>query len=98
MQGQIEQERLNGELLTIQHEHSQQEAQVAGAAEADRVAAFIKGLEAEVPDLEKRVALWQTLRKTEALSVVAQGGASLYYTPNDVDLSIEAKRPAIRDA
>merc|ERR1719511_545272 len=42
MQGQIEQERLNGELLTIQQEHSQAEAKVSGAAEADRVAAFIK--------------------------------------------------------
>jgi len=92
MQGQIEQERLNGELLTIQQEHTQKEAQVAGAAEADRVAAFVRGLASEVPKLEDRVAMWQTLRKTEALSVVSQGGASLYYTPSDVNLSIEAKR------
>jgi len=90
MQGQIEQERLNGELLTIQHEHSQAEAKVAGAAEADRVAAFVSGLAAEVPKLEDRMLMWQTLRKTEALSVVSQGGASLYYTPSDVNLSIEA--------
>lgn len=90
MQGQIEQERLNGELLTIQHEHSQAEAKVAGAAEADRVAAFVSGLAAEVPKLEDRMLMWQTLRKTEALSVVSQGGASLYYTPSGVNLSIEA--------
>jgi len=96
MQGQIEQERLNGELLAIQQDHSQVEAKVAGAAEADRTAAFIKGLEEQVPELKDRLEMWQTLRKTEALSVVSQGGASLFYTPNDVNLSIERNRkPAL---
>mmetsp|Transcript_124872 Transcript_124872/g.243066 ORF Transcript_124872/g.243066 Transcript_124872/m.243066 type:complete len:792 (-) Transcript_124872:425-2800(-) len=94
MQGQIEQEKLNGQLLGIQHEHSQAEAKVNGAADADRITAFINGLEESVPKLEDRIAMWQTLRKTDALSVVSQGGASLYYTPNDVDLSIETKRAA----
>jgi len=92
-QGQIEQEKMNGELLKIQHEHSEAEANVNGRAEASRIAAFVGGLEEAVPRLEERVALWQVLRKTEALSVVSQGGASLYYTPNDVDLSIESKMP-----
>merc|ERR1719335_2046965 len=41
MQGQIEQEKLNGELLEILQQHSRTEASVAGAAEADRVAAFV---------------------------------------------------------
>lgn len=89
MQGQIEQEKLNGSLLEIQHEHSKSDAKVAGQAEADRVAAFMSGLADEVPKLEDRVAMWQTLRKTEALSVVSNGGASLFYTPNDVNLSID---------
>merc|ERR1719310_1812843 len=92
MQGQIEQERLNGELLGIQHEHSQTEAKVSGCAEADRIAAFIHGLQAEVPELHDRISMWQTLRKTDALSAVSQGGASLYYTPNDVNLSIETRQ------
>merc|ERR1719272_2034915 len=48
MQGQIEQERLNGELLEIQHKHSQDEAKVQGAAEAARVGAFVTGIEKEV--------------------------------------------------
>jgi len=91
MQGQIEQERLNGELLSIQHQHSQAEAKVVGSAEADRIAAFIQGLDKDVPDLKDRITMWQTLRKTDALSAVSQGGGSLYYTPNDVNLSIETK-------
>jgi regulator of protease activity HflC (stomatin/prohibitin superfamily) len=91
MQGQIEQERLNGELLEIQHAHSQAEAKVSGCAEADRIAAFVKGLEGDVPALQDRIGMWQTLRKTDALSAVSQGGASLYYTPNDVNLSIETR-------
>ena len=50
------------------------------------------GLESEVPLLEDRIKMWQTLRKTDALSVVSKGGANLYFTPNDVDLSIEARQ------
>jgi len=68
----------------------QQEAQSAGYAEAEQVKAFMGGLAEQVPDLADRISVWQTLRKKDALSAVAQGGASLYYTPNDVDLSINA--------
>jgi hypothetical protein len=91
MQGQIEQEKLNGDLLTIQHEHAKSEAAVGGTAEAERVASFLESLKEQVPDLEQRVQMWQVLRKTDALTAVAQGGASLYYTPNDVDLSIKCE-------
>merc|ERR1712050_642037 len=48
-QGQIEQEKLNGNLLKIQHEHSRDEAEVAGRAEAARIAAFMSGLDSSVP-------------------------------------------------
>jgi len=91
-QGQIEQERMNGELLKIQHEHSEAEAKVNGQSEAARIQAFMSGLDKTVPKLEDRVFMWQTLRKTEALQAVSEGGAQLYYTPSDVNLSIEAKR------
>lgn len=91
IQGDIEREKLNGELLEIQHEHAQSEARVAGAAEAERVKAFLAGLEGGVPELDDRVGMWQVLRKTEALSVVSEGGASLYYTPSDVNLSIKTE-------
>jgi hypothetical protein len=89
MHGQVEQEKSKGELLAIQSEHAQTEATSAGKAEAERVAAFMKGLEATVPKIEDRIQMWQTLRKTDALSVVSTGGASLFYTPNDVNLSIK---------
>merc|ERR1719188_435672 len=90
-QGQLEQANLNKGLLEIQRENEQAEAQVAGTAEAERVTTFLQGLEKQVPKLEDRIQMWQVLRKTEALSVVSKGGANLFFTPNDVDLSIEAK-------
>jgi len=89
MQGQIEQEKLNKELIAIQQEHTKSEALVSGGAEAERAGAFIRGLAKDVPKLEDRIEMWQVLRKGEALSTVSAGGASLYYTPNDVDLSIQ---------
>merc|ERR1711972_105826 len=90
-QGQLEQAKLNKGLQEIQRENEQAEAQVAGTAEAERVTTFLQGLEDQVPNLEDRIRMWQVLRKTEALSVVSKGGASLYFTPSDVDLSIETK-------
>merc|ERR1712032_313078 len=90
-QGQTEQIRLNSGLLEIQHVQTQEEAHVAGKSEADRVASFLKSLETEVPQLEDRIKMWMVLRKTDALSVVSQGDAKLYFTPNEVDLSIESK-------
>eukprot|EP00929_Paragymnodinium_shiwhaense_P055699 TRINITY_DN27899_c0_g1_i1.p1 TRINITY_DN27899_c0_g1~~TRINITY_DN27899_c0_g1_i1.p1 ORF type:complete len:647 (-),score=151.21 TRINITY_DN27899_c0_g1_i1:313-2253(-) len=90
MQGQIEQEKLNADLLKIQHEHAASEADVSGGVEARKVAAFIKGLEKDVPKLEDRVTMWQTLRKRDALAAVAEGNTQLYYTPSDVNLSIKS--------
>merc|ERR1719409_993073 len=83
--GQVEQSRVNNELLAIQREQSKADAQVTGSSESERVATFLKGLESEVPLLEDRIKMWQVLRKTEALSAVSNGGASFYYTPSDVD-------------
>lgn len=91
LQGQIEQAKQNSRLLEIQHAQTEKEACVAGKAESDRIGAFLIGLTDKVPSLEDRIRMWQVLRKTEALDVVSKGGANLYYTPNDVDLSIEAR-------
>eukprot|EP00928_Gymnodinium_smaydae_P078653 TRINITY_DN6275_c0_g1_i1.p1 TRINITY_DN6275_c0_g1~~TRINITY_DN6275_c0_g1_i1.p1 ORF type:complete len:762 (+),score=202.93 TRINITY_DN6275_c0_g1_i1:69-2354(+) len=92
IEGSIVQEKANTELLEIKHEHAKKEAMVAGSAEAARVQSFVNGLAKEVPKLDDRVAMWQTLRKTEALSVLAQGSAQVYFTPNDVNLSIESRQ------
>jgi len=78
--------------LQIQHQHQQDEAKVKGSSEADHVAAFMKGLEAQLPKLEDRLTAWQTLRKTDALGTVASGNASFYYTPQDVNLTIENRK------
>jgi len=93
MQGQIEQEKLNGDLLEIQHQHAKEEAEVKGKAEGIAVTAFVAGLQSSVPDLSTRTTMWRTLRKTDSIGIVSQGGANLYYTPKDVDLSITTVGP-----
>ena len=35
--------------------------------------------------------LWNVLRKHDALQAVSSGPAHLYFTPNDVNLTIESK-------
>jgi len=89
LKGDIEEEKIIGELLKIKHGHHRDEALMDGQAEADKVNAFLTGLENTVPDIEKRIALFNTLQKVEALKAISGGPAQLYFTPNDIDLSIE---------
>merc|ERR1712187_395038 len=66
IQGEIEQERMKGELLTIQQSYLLDEARAAGSADAERAAQFLRSLEQVVPDCQERVAMWKTLRKGDA--------------------------------
>ena len=61
--------------------HAQREAQAAGAAESEQVAASIQGW-------ERFVCSWQELRETDELDEVAAGGGNFYYPPDDVYSSI----------
>lgn len=89
IQGEIEQERMKGELLSIQQQYLQDEARAAGTADAERAAQFLRSLETVVPDCQERITMWNTLRKGDALGTLATGNAHLYFTPSDVNLSIE---------
>jgi len=97
MQGQIEQEKLNGEVLKIQHQHADDEAGSMGKAEASKAFAFLADLAKHVPALEDRIEMWSTLRQKDALSTVSEGGANLYYTPKDVNLSIQRTKQELPD-
>lgn len=85
----IEHEKVKGELLEIQQKYLQEEASAAGKADAERASQFLKALEGVVPDPAERVAMWNVLRKGDALGTLAAGSAHLYFTPSDVNLSIE---------
>ncbi|KAK3251642.1 hypothetical protein CYMTET_39026 [Cymbomonas tetramitiformis] len=87
--GMIEQEKMNADLLAIQHQHSESAAVNTGTAEAEMIRAFLAGLEKTVPDLQSRIDLWNVLRKGDALTSISQGNAHVYFTPKDVNLSIE---------
>jgi len=91
MHGEIAQERLNGDLLQIQHKHAQEEQRCVGSAEAQKAASFITGLSEDVPKLEERIEMWGTLRQQEALTEITQGKGRLYYTPEGIDLKIDSK-------
>jgi len=86
MRGQIEEEKLHGELLKIRHDHHRAEAAMEGEAEADQLRMFLEGLE-EISN-DKKFLFWSTLRKLDALKFVSQAKSTLYYTPDDIDLSL----------
>jgi len=89
IKGDIDEERAKRELLEVQIDNSNARSSMEGLAEAQKVKSFLQGLSDDVPDVEKRILLWNTLRKKDALQEVCKNGARMYYTPNDVNLSIE---------
>ncbi|MFN2272493.1 MAG: hypothetical protein ACK2US_16750 [Anaerolineae bacterium] len=90
IQGEIEAEELTGRLLETRRENVQTTARMEGEAEAERVQAFFDGLDSALSPADK-VALFNTLRKQEAIEALSTGTAQLYFTPADVDLSIETR-------
>ncbi len=88
--GQIESESVRHELLEMRRKNRQMAAQMAGEAEAMRVRAFLDRLGKDVP-LEDKLTIFNTLRKQEMLDKLSEGTAQLYFTPAEVDLSIETR-------
>ena len=87
MKGKIEEEKLKGQLIDVKNEHQRKEALIDGEAEAERVAAFIKGLK-DVASGEEAIAIFNEIRKQEIMTALAQSDAHLYFTPAECDLRL----------
>lgn len=90
IQGDIETEQMRSQLLDLKREHAQMEGLSEGEAEALRVKAFFDGLGADLSP-EEKIQLFSTLRKQDALYALSSGNSQLYFTPADVDLTIQTK-------
>jgi regulator of protease activity HflC (stomatin/prohibitin superfamily) len=93
--GEIETENMKRKLLEIQRQNVQTSAQMEGEAEALKVKAFFEGLGDQVPAADG-IAIFNTLRKQDVLEKLSQGTAQLYFTPAEVDLSIETRQNVSR--
>ena len=91
IRGDIEEEKAMSELIQIQTMNSNAKAKMEGLAEAEKVKSFLKELSKDLSSMDDsaKVDLWKTLRKEDALRVISKGKANLYFTPSDVNLSIE---------
>jgi regulator of protease activity HflC (stomatin/prohibitin superfamily) len=92
IQAQIEQEKENGQLVDLKKDHEKRQARIEGEAEAAKIVAFINSLGDLITE-EKKLELFYLLRRVDAIEAVSGGNATLYYTPNDVNLSIESLAP-----
>lgn len=96
IQGDIEAEAMRGQLLEKRREHLRAEGQMQGEAEAARVQAFFTGLGDQLTAADK-IAIFNTLRKQEAIQALSTGSAQLYLTPADIDVRLETRPPAKGD-
>merc|ERR1712070_489364 len=93
LEGEIEQEKLNKELIEIKKSHLKTESRIEGEAEYHKVAAFLGGLTREGADevsipIEQAVKMYEMLRKLDSVKALSKSNASLYVTPNDVNLTV----------
>jgi hypothetical protein len=87
MKGRIEEEKIKGQLIDVKNEHQRKEALIDGEAEAERVAAFIKGLN-NVCGPDQAIVIFNELRKAEVMTALANSDAHLYFTPAECDLRL----------
>lgn len=97
IRGDIDEERARKDLLEIQTTNNTVRSRMEGLGEAERVKSFLSSLREEVPDLNERVSLWNVLRKGDALNCISKGSARVYFTPADVNLSIESHEHSRED-
>merc|ERR1712165_640295 len=91
IRGDIEEEKAMSELIKIQTENCEAKSKMEGLAEAEKVRSFLQEMNEGFPDMspEMQISLWKTLRKEDALRAISTSKANLYFTPKDVNLSIE---------
>mmetsp|Transcript_42746 Transcript_42746/g.51977 ORF Transcript_42746/g.51977 Transcript_42746/m.51977 type:complete len:532 (-) Transcript_42746:377-1972(-) len=91
IRGDIDKEKARAELIEIQTQNSNAKSKMEGLAEAEKVKSFLDQLSQDCPEMElkTRIEIWKTLRKEDALRAVTGENTTLFYTPNDVNLSIE---------
>merc|ERR1711861_71572 len=87
MKGRIEEEKIKGQLIDVKNEHQRKEALIDGEAEAERVSAFIKGLNGVCSE-EQAIRIFNELRKAEVMTQLANSDAHLYFTPAECDLRL----------
>merc|ERR1719352_1750113 len=98
LEGEIEQEKLNKELIEIKKSHLKTESRIEGEAEYHKVAAFLGGVTGEGPDdihvpTDQAVQLYQMLPKLDSVKCLANSNSTLYITPDDVNLTVGSLYP-----
>merc|ERR1712159_912173 len=101
LEGEIEQEKLNKELIEIKKSHLKTESRIEGEAEYHKVVAFLGGVtgdgadEVKVP-MGEAVGLYQMLRKLDSVKALSASNSTLYITPDDVNLTVGQLYPAAK--
>merc|ERR1712159_811416 len=97
MDGDINLEKKNAELIQIKKSHMIVESRIEGQAEAEKVDAFIQHLaggDNKTVEKNKAVELYTMLRKVDAIQLMSEGKSTMYVTPNDVNLSVGQLYPS----
>eukprot|EP01114_Cavostelium_apophysatum_P003214 TRINITY_DN1299_c0_g1_i1.p1 TRINITY_DN1299_c0_g1~~TRINITY_DN1299_c0_g1_i1.p1 ORF type:complete len:537 (-),score=189.64 TRINITY_DN1299_c0_g1_i1:43-1653(-) len=89
MKGEIETEKMKGDLLRIRHDHHRAEAIMEGEAQADHIKAFFAGLGGQSVPFNVQMDMWEGLKRVESISKIANTGSQMYFTSNDINLSVE---------
>eukprot|EP00004_Rigifila_ramosa_P011798 TRINITY_DN2521_c0_g1_i1.p1 TRINITY_DN2521_c0_g1~~TRINITY_DN2521_c0_g1_i1.p1 ORF type:complete len:570 (+),score=147.90 TRINITY_DN2521_c0_g1_i1:246-1712(+) len=90
-EGEIEAEKMRGRLLEIKKDLVEKEGEMEGDKEASRVRAFLRGIDGEISDPQKKMEMFTLLQKVEIMRGLSASNAKMIFTPADVDLRVAAQ-------
>jgi len=90
-EGEIESAKMKIKLLEIQQQHIEKESLMEGRAEGLKLKTLMEALGTDLT-VEQKMDVFHTLRKKDILSELSKGTSQLYFTPSDVDLTIDGTR------
>ncbi len=88
MRGEIEEEKLNGELLRIRKDHRKAELVIEGEAQAEEIVSFFKGMDDQNIPFEEQYELWRAVRHRDAVSRLATSKAHMTFAPKSANLTL----------
>lgn len=91
IKGEINEEKAAAELLKIKTENNMKKAANSGLEESNKIKEFLNNLEEKIPDLETRLECWKILRSHDNIDSLSHSDCKMIFTPNDVELKVEAK-------
>jgi regulator of protease activity HflC (stomatin/prohibitin superfamily) len=90
IEGELKAEETQNNLLRIKAERIEEEARLEGLKQARQISGFFESLGSDL-SMNQKIALFESLKKSEMMSIIAGQNTRLFLTREDVDLKLDVR-------